>query len=152
MSKTTPATASETGFDLDLLEATYGPTARREFEHSLADEKPRLWQWAFEVLPVKFDDEFVRTASSAIYDSANMANYPGFENLHFKATVCYRESERRHALAHPDEDCRATSLYQRAFNMAVRDAGHSHMASEIVPCTCQPRDAAPSTTDNTMKG
>lgn len=126
-----------TAFDLDLLEATYGPSARREFEGARESEQPALWAWAFETLPAMDDTGFVRVASGAIYDSANMARFRGgFEDLHFKATACYRESERRQRLAHPDEDCRATSLYERAYNVTVRDAGHSHMAHEPRSCTC----------------
>lgn len=126
-----------TAFDLDLLETTYGPTARREFEGARESEQPGLWTWAFETLPGMFDSVFVTVASRAIYDSANMGRFRGnFEDVHFKATACYRESERRQRLAHPDEDCRATSLYERAYNITVRDAGHSHMAAEVRPCTC----------------
>ena len=133
----TTETATGLQFDLDLLEATYGISARREFEGTDLAERPALWQWAFETVPAMFDSVFVRATSAAIYDSANMADYRGFENLHFKARVVYAESERRHTAAHPVQDCRATSLYERGFDMAVRDAGHSHMADEVRPCTCK---------------
>lgn len=123
-------------FDLDVLEATYGPTARDEFARSPIDKQDLLWKWAFETLPSLSEPDFVRQTSHAIFDAATVSRFPGFFDLHFKTTVAYRESERRHTAAHPAEDCNATRLYERAYNSAVRDAGHAHMAAEPRPCTC----------------
>lgn len=123
-------------FDLDLLEETYGPIARREFERAEISYRYNLWQWAFEAVPAMDDRAFVRACSAAIYDSAQMMDHRGFEHLHFKARLAYAESNRRQRANHPDPACRATSLYQRGFDIAVRDAGHSHMAEDLVACTC----------------
>lgn len=128
--ETTPA------FDLDALEKAVGATARREFEASLPSFRADLWDWAMVRLPAMADSMFVTKASHAIWESANMNRFRGMDHVHFKASAAYTESERRHRAAHPDEECRATSLYQRAYNAAVRDAGYHSMASEIVGCTC----------------
>lgn len=131
-----PATpASETAYDLDVLETVVGPTARREFESSLPAFQPEMWDWAMS-LPDMLTTVFVQQASHAIWESANMNRFRGMDHVHFKASAAYAESERRHRAAHPDEDCNATSLYQRAYNSAVRNAGYPNMASEVVGCTC----------------
>lgn len=124
-------------YNLDLLVATVGPTAAREFDQSTENCKADLWVWLTETLPTLPDTQFVAAASYAIHDSANVGRFRGnFEAVHCKASACYGESQRRHTVSHPDEDCNASSLYDRAYNMTVRDAGHSQMASDLRPCTC----------------
>lgn len=137
-------TATETVYDLDALEKVAGATARREFEASLPSFRADLWDWAMVRLPAMEDSVFVTKASHAIWDSANMNRFRGMDHVHFKASAAYTESDRRHRAAHPDEECRATSLYQRAYNGAVRDAGYHSMASDIVPCTCAQAPASAS--------
>lgn len=138
-------------YDLDALRAVAGPVAVREFEGSLEAFKADLYTWAIETLPTYDDRTFIQRASAAIYDSANMNRFRGMEHVHFKGSAFYTESARRHTLAHPDEDCNATTLYERAYNHSVRDAGYPQMASDLRPCTCK-ADATSDSPDATVEG
>lgn len=123
------------GYDLADIEAKAGPGAAREFEAAADSKKPRLVEW-LNNLPGMSDDELYGVAVEAIWDSASVQRfgYGLFEDLHFKASAVMFESRKRRQAASHDEWC-SDSIYQAAYNEAVRQAGYPGMARELV-CTC----------------
>lgn len=111
-----------------------GPVAAGEFDNAADHYKPALIEWA-QNLPALNDDEFLRTTRTAIYNSALANSFRGnWNHDHFKATVCYKEAERRHTTAGHNADCRGDTLYSQAHSRVMRDAGHQ--PSPTSPCTC----------------
>ena len=116
----------------------FGPGAAREARSAAETNADMDALLAFgDALMAATDREYVQIASSAVWDAANSSRFqPPSYDVECKASMCFAESERRHQAAGHTEDCRGAALYPRAWNMAVRDAGHSHMVGDRPACTC----------------
>lgn len=79
--------------------------------------------------------EFVRTASSAILESARMSSFRGnFNGLHAQASACYMESERRFRENGHSQECTGDSLYDRAFRYARQSQGYTSRPGRVCDC------------------
>jgi hypothetical protein len=116
-----------------------GSVAMEEFNNAKDHYKPGLIAFAL-MLPELNDLEFIEIATDAIYESASLNSWNGnWEHEHFKASVCFTESKRR-AIAEGHNRYCSSSLYQRAYNRAVVEAGHPGMTSEA-ECGCKNFDS-----------
>lgn len=119
--------------DKELLALT-GRVAYHEFENAPDWSKETLRARLVELTTLT-DDEFVRATESAIYDSALMQRFRGNnEHIHCLATACYYQSELRKAAAGHAEDCRAETLYSRAYGAVTSQ--HGMRPQEHPPCEC----------------
>lgn len=119
--------------DKELLELT-GIVGYGEFEsapeHAKEDLRRKL------VALTQLDDEdFVEEAGSAIYNSALVSRFRGnWNHDHCYATACYHQSELRKAAAGHLDDCRARTLYSRAYDEVTRQ--HGMLVRDYPPCEC----------------
>lgn len=119
--------------DKELLDLT-GRVAYREFENAPDWSKEELRARLVELTQLT-DDEFVRAAKSAIYDSALMQRFHGnHENTHCLATACYYQSELRKMVAGHDVDCQAETLYSRAYNTIISQHGMERLEHPMCEC------------------
>jgi hypothetical protein len=130
-------TDTETLDGADLIERSYGPIARGEYDTALAAKRPALLDYA-RALPAMTDRELVAATESAIYESALIARFSrmNFNAEHCRATMCHSESRRRQVAAGHDEWCGVGSLYQQAYNAVVCGQGHPGLASVTTECGC----------------
>lgn len=119
--------------DKELLALT-GRVGYHEFENSPDWSKEKLRARLVELTQLT-DDEFIRVAKWAIYDSAHMSRFRGnHENTHCLATACYYQSELRKTAAGHVEDCRAETLYSRAYDIVISQ--HGMEPREHPACEC----------------
>lgn len=119
--------------DKELLALT-GHVGYREFEDSVEHAKDELRKKLIALTEMS-DEDFVFEARSAIYDSALVSRFRGnWEADHCYATACYHQSELRKIAAGHLEDCRARTLYSRAYDEITRQ--HGMETREYPPCEC----------------
>lgn len=118
-----------TTYDHDKLRELAGVVGAQEFHGACDSTKPALWAWLNNLSSLS-DDEFLREAQHAIFQSASSGRFRGnFEDDHCRASACYHESKRRHRAAGHGKDCYGPTLYSRAYVRAMRDQGHEPPAS-----------------------
>lgn len=119
--------------DQELLALT-GIVGYREFESAPAYAKEDLRR-KLEALTQLDDEDFVNEAKSAIYDSALVSRFRGnWNHDHCYATACYHQSELRKVTAGHLKDCRARTLYARAYDEVTRQ--HGMQVRDYPPCAC----------------
>lgn len=123
-----------TTYPLDEIRELCGPNGLMEFEAAHDSMKPDLLKFARNLKDYS-DTRLVRDGEYWILESARMQGYRGnFEDVHFKATAFYYESQRRKLAAGHTKDCQGDTLYVRAYNAAYASQGHT--PSEPQSCTC----------------
>lgn len=86
-------------------------------------------------LPILDDIRLQSITESAIFSSALMSGFRGNHNhVHFKATACFHECQRRHRVGGHRDDC-AHDIYTRAHDAVMMSQGYEVRTHE--PCTCQ---------------
>lgn len=138
MALTTASAPRDLSLDemLAALPDLAGRVATREFERCVAYKQDGLFAWVMTLRDIN-DVAFTDLAHRVISDAAQVSRFPrGFEDIEFKASAVHFESQRRFDLAHPDEDCNASSLYNEAYNRSVTDYGFANLATPHRPCTC----------------
>lgn len=119
--------------DKELLELT-GIVGYREFENAPEYAKEGLRE-KLVALTEMSDEDFVTAARGAIYGSASVSRFRGnWEADHCYATACYHQSELRKIAAGHLEDCRAQTLYSRAYDEVTSQ--HGMEVRDYPPCEC----------------
>lgn len=118
------------------IASLFGAVAADEFRSAHEEYKAALLIWA-ENLRRLTDTQLIDETESAIYQSALVNSWRGnHQHIRFRCTACNRECERRDNAEHA-EGCPARgNRYQRAYNRAVRGAGHDSMVRHLNKCTC----------------
>ena len=112
-----------------------GVVALGEYQNAPEHARPKLDAWITTLRDLS-DEDFMRVARSAIYDSALTANWQGNWNAeHCKASACFHESRRRLVLAGHDRGCSGPSLYSRAHSQVMREHGYQPTADGECGCS-----------------
>lgn len=121
-------------YDQDKLLQLAGIVGAGEFNATYEGRKAHLWAWLTE-LPNLTNQELFDEAKYCIYDSASCGRFRGnFEDVHCRATACYKEAGRRHVAAGHAEDCRGETIYSRAHAANMWDHGYTPTASGECHC------------------
>lgn len=119
--------------DKELLALT-GIVGYDEFENSPDWAKDELRRKLVALTQLD-DEDFVREARGAIYNSALVNRFRGnWNHDHCYATACYHQSEQRRLAAGHLEECRARSLYAWAYDEVTRE--HGMEVRDYLPCEC----------------
>lgn len=119
--------------DKELLELT-GIVGYHEFESAPEYAQAKLRERLVALTELD-DDDFVSEARVAIYNSALVNRFRGnWNHDHCYATACYHQSELRRLAAGHLENCRAQTLYTRAYDEVTRQ--HGMQIREYPPCEC----------------
>lgn len=120
----------------DELADIFGPVGYREFQAAAPTRHDELRRWAL-ALRACTEDDFLGEAASAIHGSALTNSWRGnWYHEDCKASACHHESGRRWGAAGHSEECRGSTLYERAFRQVWIEQGHNPAAYELRPCTC----------------
>lgn len=115
------------------LTALVGSVAAIEFRNAREWHREEMTEYA-RTLPNLTVRDLFDASRSAIHGSALALSLKGnWEHVHFRASACFYESERRNKLSGHRPYCTAT-IYARAHDAVMVSNGHA--PSSFSPCTC----------------
>lgn len=115
------------------VQSLTGQVAADEFAAARAPYRDEMLTWAH-ALPSLSDAALREECERWIWEGATANAYRGnYNHVHFKCTAVSHEATRRHHNQGHAESCHGPTIYSRAHDRAMREAGHTPTP---VPCTC----------------